>query len=265
MNADKSQSSQPPKDSEKSKQVENEKEDNENLDLDSDMVLPEVRFYPGISYFICFSQTDGCHPDRFVQCLQQRDMDMDVSPIQVRLRSTESTHTDDNGNSDIDRLTKELCNVLKDHNNVSIQNLVKYSFNYCYTRKLTESVSDWSDKKKHFVFGDRMQCEKIQDSHLTKAVRLVLVNKQDFGERLGSIAATLQKDCLQFAYHTLENNLTSLTFLSDKNSTELTSTIDMINKAMVKFQKPHVLCNGMVYVKPPKAAYTFIEMMDPSG
>ena len=123
-NADKSQSSQPTKDSEKSKQVENEKEDNENLDLDSDMGLSEVRFYPGISYFICFSQTDGCHHDRFVQCLQQHDVDMDVSPIQVRLRSTKSMHTDDNGNFDIDWLTKELCNVLKDHNNVSIQNLV---------------------------------------------------------------------------------------------------------------------------------------------
>ena len=123
-NADKSQSSQPTKDSEKSKKVENEKEDNENLDLDSDMGLSEVRFYPRISYFICFSQTDGCYPDGFVQCLQQHDMDMDVSPIQVRLRSTKSTHTDNNGKSDIDRLTKELCNVLKDHNNVSIQNLV---------------------------------------------------------------------------------------------------------------------------------------------
>ena len=125
-------------------------------------------------------------------------------------------------------------------------------------------MSDWSDKEKNFVLGDRMQYEKIQDPHLTKAVRLVLVNKQDFEERLGSVAATLQKDGLQFAYHTLENDLTSLTFLSDKNSTELTSTIDMINKAMVQFQKPHVLCNNMVYVQPPKAAYTFIEMMDPS-
>ena len=75
-------------------------------------------------------------------------MDMDASPIQVRLRSTESTLIDDNGNSDINRLTKKLCNVLKHHNNVSIQNLVKYPFNYCYTRKLTESVSDWSDKEK---------------------------------------------------------------------------------------------------------------------
>ena len=210
------------------------------------MGLPEVRFYPGISYFICFSQTNGCHPDRFVQCLQQHDMDMDVSPIQMRLRSTESKHTDDNGNSDIDRLTEELCDVLKDHNSVSIQNLVKCSFNYCYTRTLTEFMSDWSDKEKNFVFGDQMQCEKVQDPRLTKPVRLVLVNKQDF------------------AYHTLENNFTSLTFLSDKNSTELTSTIDMINKTVVKFQKPLVPCNGMVYVKPPKAAYTFIEMMDPS-
>ena len=96
------------------------------------------------------------------------------------------------------------------------------------------------------MFGDRLQCEKIQDPHLTEPVRLVLVNKQDFGEMLGLVAATLQKDGLQFAYHTLENNLTSLTFLSDLNSTELTSTIDMINKAMVKFQKPNVLCDGMV-------------------
>ena len=74
-NADKSYSSQPTKDSEKSQQVDNEKEDNENLDLNSDMGLPEVRFYPEISYFICFSQTNGCHVDRFVQCLQQHDMD----------------------------------------------------------------------------------------------------------------------------------------------------------------------------------------------
>ena len=36
-------------DSEKSQQVVNEKEDNENLDLDLDMGLPEVRFYPGVA------------------------------------------------------------------------------------------------------------------------------------------------------------------------------------------------------------------------
>ena len=157
------------------------------------MGLPEVRFYPGISYFICFSQTDGCHPDRFVQCLKQHDMDMDVSPIQVRLRSTLPMHTDDNGNSDIDRLTKELCNVLKDHDNVSIQNLVKYSFNYCYTRKLTESVYDWSDKEKNFVFGDRMQCEKIQDPQLTKAVRFVLITNRILGKGLAQLLLLYKK------------------------------------------------------------------------
>ena len=128
---------------------------------------------------------------------------MDVSPIQViKLRSTESTHTDDNGNLDIDRLTKELCNVLKDHNNVSIQNLVKYSFNYCYTRKLTESVSDCSDKEKNFVFGDRMQCEKIQDPHLTKVVRLVLCKQTGFWGKAWLNCCYFTKDGLQFAYHT---------------------------------------------------------------
>ena len=33
---------------------------------------------------------------------------------------------------------------------------------------------------------------------------------------------------------------------------------------MRKFQQPHALCNGMVYVKPPKASFTFVEMTDPN-
>ena len=113
-NADISHSSQSTKDSEKSQQVENEKEDNENLDLYSDMGLPEVRFYAGISYFICFSQTDSCHPDRFVQCLQHHDMVMDVSPIQVRLRSTESTHTDDNTLYKLYAVPVRVCSTRED-------------------------------------------------------------------------------------------------------------------------------------------------------
>ena len=33
---------------------------------------------------------------------------------------------------------------------------------------------------------------------------------------------------------------------------------------MRKFQQPHALCNGMVYVKPPQASFTFVEMTDPN-
>ena len=33
---------------------------------------------------------------------------------------------------------------------------------------------------------------------------------------------------------------------------------------MRKFQQPHALCNGMVYVKPPQESFTFVEMTDPN-
>ena len=70
---------------------------------------------------------------------------------------------------------------------------------------------------------------------------------------------------MQFAFHTTENKDTSLScYLADKSSTELTTTIELINKAMKKFQQPHALCNGMVYVKPPQASFTFSEMTDPN-
>ena len=196
-------------------------------------------------------------------------MDMDVAPAQVRLKAiNEAAKIDDEGITDIERLTKELCNVVKDHNNVSINNFVIDSVNYCYTRKLAESVDDWTeeDKVKVKVFGERMKTKRIDDPHLTRPVRLVLVNKLDYGETLRSIEKILSRNNLQFAFHTIENKDTSLScYLADKSSTELTTTIELINKAMRKFQQPHALCNGMVYyVKLPQTSFTFVEMTDPN-
>ena len=126
-------------------------------------------------------------------------------------------------------------------------------------------MDDWTEEDKVKGFGKRMKTKRIDDPHLTRPVRLVLVNKQDFGERLTSIAKILSRDNLQFAFHTIENKDTSLScYLADKSSTELTTTIELINKAMRKFQQPHALCNGMVYVKPPQASFTFVEMTDPN-
>ena len=191
---------------------------------------------------------------------------MDVAPVQVRLKAiNEAAKIDDEGITDIECLTKELCNAVKDHNNVSISNFVIDSVNYCYTRKLAESVDDWTEEDKVKVFCERMKTNRIDDSHLTRPVRLVLVNKLDFRERLTSIAKILSRDNLQFAFHTIENKDTSLScYLADKSSTELTTTIELINKAMRKFQQPHALCDGMVYVKPPQASFTFVEMTNPN-
>ena len=80
-----------------------------------------------------------------------------------------------------------FLSVVKDHNNVSISNFVIDSVNYCYTRKLAESVDDWTEEDKVKVFGERMKTKRIDDRHLTRPVRLVLVKKLDFGERLNRL------------------------------------------------------------------------------
>ena len=87
---------------------------------------------------------------------------MDVVPVQVRLKGiNEAAKIDDEGITDIERLTKELCNVVKDHNSVSIRNFVIDSVNYCYTRKLAESVDDWTEGDKVKVFGERMKTKEL--------------------------------------------------------------------------------------------------------
>ena len=96
-------------------------------------------------------------------------------------------------------------------------------------------MDDWKEEDKVKVFGERMKKERIDDLHLTRPVRLVIVNNQDFRERLTSIAKILSRDDLQFVFHTIENKDTSLScYLA-----ELTRAIELINKAMRRFQHMH--------------------------
>ena len=39
-------------------------------------------------------------------------------------------------------------------------------------------------------------------------------------------------------------------------------TVNKINYALANFENPQILCNGLVYVKPKLAEYTFVHMMD---
>ena len=50
--------------------------------------------------------------------------------------------------------------------------------------------------------------------------------------------------------------------LSDQASSEIMDIINKINYAMANFENPQLLCNGLVYVKPKLAEYTFLQMMD---
>ena len=64
-----------------------------------------------------------------------------------------------------ERLSKELFNVLKDHDNDAVRRFVKLSSQFCYANELNEMIYDWSEEENTAVFGirhlvpDNMNCK----------------------------------------------------------------------------------------------------------
>ena len=93
-------------------------------------------FYPGIAYFIAFTPSPTCNPDRRFEFLHFENTEAEINFIKIRVRheSEEQEHND--------RLSKELFNVLKDHDNDAVRQFVKLSSQFCYAKELNEMIYD---------------------------------------------------------------------------------------------------------------------------
>ena len=91
----------------------------------------------------------------------------------------------------------------------------------------------------------------------------MIVNEPVFGESLEIVARNLQKDGLKlFCDEIIQSPENIPVALSDQGSSELMDIITKINYVMDRFENPQILCNGLVYVKPKTAKFTFVQMMD---
>ena len=75
--------------------------------------------------------------------------------------------------------------------------------------------------------------------------RLVIVNENEFGEKLREIAVKMRNDGLCLFVDVIENPVK----VSMRNSppSEFLKTIKKINRVMMTLSNPHVLYKGMVY------------------
>ena len=91
----------------------------------SEAVLEEPDFYPAIAYFVAFSESEDCNANKIFQVLHESE-----TIAQVRQIASSSKKPNTN------QIANDLFNVLKDHNNPAIENIVKKSNEFCFYKAL---------------------------------------------------------------------------------------------------------------------------------
>ena len=84
----------------------------------------EAEIYPGVAYFIAYCQNDLCDENAIFATLHNADME----PTITKIHASSAAAT--------------LLQVLKDHANTCVQNLVNASNTYCLARAMDELSED---------------------------------------------------------------------------------------------------------------------------
>ena len=112
-------------------------------------------------------------------------------------------------------------------------------------------------------FGYAADIPVPKDPEFQLPCRLVIVNENEFGEKLMEIVVKMRNDGLCLFVDVIENPVK--VSIRDSPPSEFFKTVEEINRAMMTFSNPHVLYKGMIYCKPKDGRFTFVEMMDPES
>ena len=161
-----------------------------------------------------------------------------------------------NSNNDIETAARQLFNVVKDHNNINIQEMLDVSNVYCYDNAC-ESSSDVDD-------DDVEEMAEVLPSGGTRFLLvpccLVVENAHEFGEQLDRTVKRLESDGLKL-------NVAKPIVIEPESSC---SSSNQVSKTINDIQKVTQMCNhalhkSNVYAKPQQAQITFVKMMDVSS
>ena len=158
---------------------------------------------------------------------------------------------------------KGVFQVITDHNNGAVQKMVKESNQFCAAKHIAEIVKDMTKKEVEDKFGYAADIPVPEDSKFQVLCRLVIANKNKFGEKLRKIAVKMRNDGLCLFVDVIENPVK--VSIWDSPPSDFFKTVDEINRAMMTFINSHVLYKGIVYCKPKDASFTLVEMMDPES
>ena len=76
--------------------------------------------YPAITCFIVYHEMIACNENILFAAMHDHDMDAEISPVRVRIVSQ------------VEKAAKQLFQVVKDHNNPTIQEMLDILNVYCY-------------------------------------------------------------------------------------------------------------------------------------
>ena len=91
----------------------------------SEAILEEPDFYPAIAYFVAFTECEDSNANEIFQVLHESETIAQVRQIALRSKKPNTY-----------QVANDLFNVLTDHNNPAIENMVKKSNEFCFYKAL---------------------------------------------------------------------------------------------------------------------------------
>ena len=183
--------------------------------------------YPAIALFIVFKPSDECPEESIFAAEHNKDFEPDISRIRVRANV--------NSNNDIETAARQLFNVLKDHNSITIQEMLDVSNVYCYDNAC-ESLSDADD--------DEEKMAELLPSGGTRfpfvPCCLVVENAHEFGEQLDRAVKRLESDGLTL-------NVAKPIVIEPESSC---SSSNEVSKTINDTQKVMQMCNHALHNMP---------------
>ena len=208
----------------------------EKSSVDSDNICP------AIAYFVAYRETETCSENALFAAIHNED----TTPVIRAINTRTSQNTED---ETMQKAAKQLFQVLRDHNNPAVLEMLDRSNTYCYA-ECTRQTSDEDDEEDE---------PSSQPTHFpTTPCRLVVINQVEFNDQLHQAAATLQSDGLLVELDSKTN--VSLEKPCFSSTSEVAATVKKIERMMKLCD--HALYRRDVYAKPADADVTYLKMMD---
>ena len=185
--------------------------------------------YPGIAYFIAYRETESCTEDTIFATLHNQDVEPEIKHIRTARRA--------GVNATIENAARQLFQVVKDHNNPMMVEMLNDSIAHCQ--------------------NGAGQSDSNREQTPSQPCRLVVVNATEFGEKLQNAATKLTSDGLL-----IDLDIPTIFQKRCLSSTtvDVTATLQKIRKVMKLCH--HALYRGNIYAKPAGAMFTYVKMMD---
>ena len=142
---------------------------------------------------------------------------------------------------------RELFQVVKDHNNADVQDMLDVANVYAYQN----------------VHDDENDDEILPTHFPTVPCALVVVNNDRFEQTLQEAAARLASDGLVVDLENSRHHDRGPDNAVDLYNTDVTSVIQKVQRTMELCE--HVLYRGYIYARPEGAQFTYVRLMAVSG